>query len=79
MFRILFAVIILVVFSSEGLCETYSIRDRNGNKTGYIKVYSQKKATQYNKYGQRQYSYKKSSSGRVTKYDNYGRRIGTYK
>lgn len=79
MLRTILVITVLAIFSSEGLCNTYSIRDNNGNKTGYVRVYSTEKAKQYDKYGNVQKVYKKNSTGRVTVYDKYGNRIGTYK
>ena len=86
MFRTILVITVLAIFSSEGLClipyippKNNTLRDKNGNKTGYVRVYSDKNAKQYDKYGNVQKIYKKSSTGRVTVYDKQGRRIGTYK
>lgn len=74
--KILVALLVLIVFSSEVSAQTIDIYDKNGNRIGFRVTDEIGQTTEYDSGGNRLYIYKCDGNGYITKYDASGNRVG---
>ncbi len=74
--KILVALLVLIVFSSEVFAQTVNIYDKYGNRIGFRVTDKIGQTTEYDSRGNKLYTYKCDGNGYITKYDARGNRVG---